>query len=126
VKDICFSVDIKLAAVKGALSLDGLRNPKALERGIFVVRLQGYLIQECEGNAITGHPPTNYPFFNTHAMPQRGVPVPNPTRQNSVFQGWREVNATGAVIDPTGRTPAQVATLRVIGNSILRRYIPYA
>ncbi|MCL2378611.1 MAG: prealbumin-like fold domain-containing protein [Defluviitaleaceae bacterium] len=92
-------------------------------------RLHGCLIKLGPGDPITGHPiDGNYPCFDIrHGYPQRGVPQPDPTRGISPnpeigmfhFLGWREIDSSGNVIDPTLR-PATgaggVDALRVTGH----------
>jgi len=79
-------------------------------------RLQGCFIQLGEGDAVIGHPVWDYPFFDAYAMPQRGVPQPDPERINSRFRGWREVDTYGEIIDSDILSSQDVADLRVTGD----------
>jgi len=85
-------------------------------------RLQGLPIHHGDGG-VTGHAVPEFPFFNNatfnnFTIPQRGVPDPDPTRINSRFRGWREISATGQILNPGGPllSSAQVAALTVTGD----------
>ena len=62
-------------------------------------RLQGTPVQLGNGDPVTGHP-VAYPAFDTTAMPQRGVPQPNPVLNHRVFLGWQELDQSNDPIGP--------------------------